>query len=263
MTSINNPAGRLKSLLDKGRGIDKATRLSQAWAQILEVDPKDKSTLLKHIGSLLALPADVRKEVTSLPELDHSVYLRWMPKVEKAFGILNLDMKWEQFYQHFTPEVMFGLDVCSEVLSRQAGQAELDEGQLTKLLEDVSSLLKELHSSDLPADLRERLAMHLVAVEDALKEYRIRGSRPVEAEVERLIGAVVRDPRLWKETRKTSAGEKFWLYMGRVAMLLAISVSAVQIGKDVVHVLPMSTHEEVINDGGDNEDEPAETEQEA
>lgn len=73
---------------------------------------------------------------------------------------------------------------------------------------------------------------HLLMVKNAIEEYRIRGIRPLETEIDRLTGAVIRNPTVWLTSRESDFGKRFWDTMGKLALATSIVVGGIQIGQD-------------------------------
>ena len=87
MASQSNPAGRLHELIVKAattRNPQSALTIKEAWRHALEVDPDDDSTLLRRLGLVYALPAQIRAQVSELPGETHELYLRHLPRIESA-----------------------------------------------------------------------------------------------------------------------------------------------------------------------------------
>lgn len=249
MKTSNNPAGRLHSLLMEGKEQSQQDRsISTVWAEILEVPPDDKGLLLRRVGQVMALPSSIKEAMSYIDDIDHSIYMRWLPEVEASFSILNFGMQWKNFIDRFNGEIMFGIEVCSEMLSRERPEKTANEELLADLSEKVNELLSEIDSADLSGNVWLYIRDHLVRVKEAIEEYRIRGIEPLESAFQQAVGGVVSSPEIYKETRRTQKGKRFWEIMGRLALVVAITVGSVQIGKDVVSFLPPPEAEDKANE---------------
>ena len=259
MSEINNPAGRLQTIVESGRGQPKDHRAFQVWPTILGIEERGKSDLLRHVGSVMTLPADIQEQIKQIGGIDHDLFLRWAPKVESAFSALNLQSRWGQFIDKFDGEVMYGIELCSHTLSQNSPQTNVDHAQVGSLLLEVNELLNEVvNSSNINAHLRRFIIGRLRDVRIALEEYQVLGSRAIEKEVEALIGAITRRPDLWKESRKTTVGDKFWRFMGRVAVVMTISVGTIQIGSNTVNMLSNPEQDDTFPHEGRASDETQE-----
>lgn len=192
--SLNNPAGRLHALLSEAgtppRENDRETA-RQKWAKTLAVEVKDSPTLLARLGEVMALPVEVRGAVKSLPEVDHDTYLGPLSNVEKSFGKLNLDALWSQCAREIDGTTMYSLKVCDELLSRQRPERTLPEDEREQLHEEVRNLRKDVQAKEKDKDLREFLLHHLKAMDDALQEYKISGTPPVEEAAKAILGGAL------------------------------------------------------------------------
>ena len=235
--SVNNPASRLVKIIQDGQKQKKDQQAADAWAAILNVPKDDKSLLLSRVGQVMALPGAIKGEIEQLDNINHQLHLKWLPSVEKSFGILNLQIQWKQFIERFNAETIFGLEVCDDALGRNRPEKVADPGSLESLLKDVNALIADLKEDELSPDLRDFIFEHLTLVKNAVEEYKIRGIRPLEAEVERLTGAVARNPQVWIRTRETDLGKRFWHVMGNLAIATTIVVGQLQIGHEVFDAL--------------------------
>ena len=102
----------------------------------------------------MTLPAAIREKISNVQGIDSSIFLKWLPRAETSFGILNFQMQWEQFIIRFDGEVMYGLEVCSDVLSKQYPENIISESSLSQLKTEVEELLSALTLADIPNDLK-------------------------------------------------------------------------------------------------------------
>ena len=126
MANLNNPAGRLMAIIAKGKKIPRATTSKLAWGTLLEVSSSDLALLLRQIGLVLDLPRQIRSGIGRIGEIDPTVYLRWIPKLEDALANIQFDTAWSDFMDGFDETITDGLAVCDDVLSR-CNPAELEQ----------------------------------------------------------------------------------------------------------------------------------------
>jgi len=238
MEISNNPAGRLHALLNEGKNKQMDKQASEIWSEILNVPKEDTGLLLRRVGHVLSLPSSVKEAMSYIEDLDHNIYLRWLSSVEASFSILNFQMQWKQFITRFDGEVMYGIEICSDRLSRERPEKTADENNLENLLEKVNELLTELDGTDLDANVWFYIYDHLIKIKEAIEEYKIRGIKPLEAVFEQTIGGLVLTPEIYQKSKDTNSGKRFWEVMGYLAIVVTITASSIQIGKDVVSLLP-------------------------
>jgi len=248
MEVSNNPAGRLHALLQEGKSkpIDKPA--SEIWAEILNVPKKDTGLLLRRVGYVLSLPSSVKEAMSYIDDLNHDIYLRWLPRVEASFSILNFQMAWKQFIERFDGEIMYGIEICSDRLSREKPEKTADESNIENLLDKVNGLLSDLDDVDLDTSEWFYIYDHLIKIKEAIEEHKIRGIKPLEAVFEKAIGGLVLTPEIYQKTKTTTNGKRFWEVMGYLAIVVTITASSIQIGKDVVSLLPQLEVEDMTKE---------------
>ena len=251
--NANNPAGRLHALLTEGHRKLKNKPAEEVWAELLDVPKENKSLLLRRLGHVMAILSAIRENVSNTKGIDPDIFLKWLPRAEASFGILNFQMQWEQFITRFDREVMYGLEVCSDVLSRQYPEKTISESSLTELKTEVEELLNILKSADIPNDLKQFIVERLLAVKSVLEEYVILGSVPIEKEVQSVIGALVIDQTIYKRACATPEGKRFWGVIRKILLVTQIAMGAIQIGTDVISFLPEPQDGDATQNGEDSE----------
>jgi hypothetical protein len=236
--NANNPAGRLHALLTEGHRKLKDKPAEEVWAELLDVPKENKSLLLRRLGHVMALPAAIREKISNVQGIDSSVFLKELPRAEASFGILNFQMRWEEFITRFDRAVMYGLEVCSDVLSKQYPEKTISESSLAQLKTEVEELLNVLTSADIPNDLKQFIVEHLLAVKSVLEEYVILGSVPIQKEIRSVFGALAIDQTIYKRTRATTEGKRFWGIMRKLLLVTQTVMGMIQIGTDVISLLP-------------------------
>lgn len=99
---------------------------------------------MRRVGHVLSLPSSIKEAMSYVDDIDRDIYLRWLPRVETSFSILNFQMAWRKFIERFDGEIMYGIEICSDRLSRERPEKIADEKLLSNLLEKVNQLLSEL-----------------------------------------------------------------------------------------------------------------------
>lgn len=190
MVYADNPAGRLHLILEEARGVSPNTTIRQAWAKVLAVDPEDRAQVLTAMGAVAALPNQIKKLVTAVPDVDTDLYLSWYDDVVEALNhgsILNA--KWMQFSSRLTPDVMLGIRHADHLLHRHAREARVAEDRIDEWHNEVKSLFTEIERSDMGPESRRYLLGHLASLDQAFLLHRVQGSLPLEAAVREVLGA--------------------------------------------------------------------------
>lgn len=252
MKNPNNPAGRLHALLLEGQKLPREKPAFENWMELLEVPEGDSGLLLRRIGYVMTLPSAVETEMSHVDDLDHGIYLKWLPRVVATFGILNFQLQWKQFIERFDGEIMYGLEICSDRLSREVPEKKADAKLMSTLLKKVNDMLTEVDAQGHTGSTWIFIRDHLVQIKEAIEDYKIRGIKPLEVAFENAVGAVVLKPELYEESQKTESGKQFWQIMGYLALVVTVTVGSIQIGKDIVSILPPPEIEEPALDKSKN-----------
>ncbi len=238
MEELNNPAARFHALLKKGQSKGKEEQCVNVWRELLQVPGNDTPLLLRRIGYVWELPRLIQDEIRELPDVNHDIYLKWLPRVNASITLVNFQNPWKTFIDRFDAEILYGIEICADALSRNRPEKTLSDSTLKDLSEKLSALLEEFSAQDFPASIAKFIRQRLEEIHSALEEYPYRGSSPLESVVENTFGKVVVSPEIYKESQNSNFGKKFWEYMGYVAVTVTVTTGAMQIGKDVVSLLP-------------------------
>jgi hypothetical protein len=90
-------------------------------------------------------------------------------------------------------------------------------------------------------------------VKSGLEEYVILGSVPIQKEIRSVFGALVIDQTIYKRTRATPEGERFWGIMRKLLSVTRIVTGAIQIGTDVISFLPEPQDGDATQNEGSSE----------
>lgn len=208
---LDNPAGRLHALFERYRDAGaKATR-QQAWAAALDVDHAEVPYEIGRVGQLLR---DVRAE-------HNQSDTRWYQSLPHHLDVLAECVFPE--HQPFAapasaampdPTAMDMLGAFSDRLHTHASEGVvLDAEQIECLASDARQLTEDVLASDLPPEVKRRVAHCLADVQAALEHMRTGGPEAAEKAVAALIGTAVlynagADPDASSKIAKFA--QKFW-----------------------------------------------------
>jgi len=237
MSNDNNPAGRLVSILRaaKAKGQDQ-NPARQVWADLLGVEQNNLPQLLVQLGHLIELPELIRKEISRHEDIDQAIFLKWLPKVQKSFSNINLTASFKNFMNPIDEAALDGLDFCSDLLSRRKPEKTLDQKELDSIYKDVSVLIDDILDSDTNQYLKQFMLEKLDDVIQAIRNYKIRGAKPIEKAVESTLGSIVTHKGIYEETKKSKNGSRFWKLLARVAIVVNIVAGSIQIGETAINL---------------------------
>lgn len=207
MSHTDNPAGRLLLVLQKSQKIDNEKKTNQAFAEIFDVDPKDRSEILHKLGLVNQLPYKIRKQVLSL-EINHNLFLKNLNKVEAAFSNINFAANWKRFKDSIDGETLLSLEHCSEVLSNELEEKDLDENDIESLKDKVNEFKDELSNYQIDPVLSRLIFEKLNDIERAIFDYRLSGTVLIQKEVDAAITNALMRVDLLEKDKETS---KKWI----------------------------------------------------
>jgi hypothetical protein len=238
MEKLNNPAARLLALLRKARSrIDSKNDSATVWARLLKVPKEDGALLLKRLGGVMELPALIQERVQSYDDVTHSLYLKWVPKVEMAFRATRLNGTFGNFNQHIDDATIYGLEHCADLISKRDAEPEITSDDLNCFRQQIESLIEEVKQAEIETNLRKFILKHLFAIRNAIEEYELFGAAPLITAFGETIASTITDPQQAVKTSKSSQGNKFWKCIAALSVLLAVGDKGLKLTQGVVNLL--------------------------
>jgi hypothetical protein len=235
MALPNNPASRLLRVLTAVRGQNPLTPSLPVWGAVLV--EKDGARLLQRLGKVFALPQRVREEILKIEGLNHDRYLRWIPDLEKAFLGQALVGTIQGFRDFITQDLLDRIEFCADQLSERRPEKSLSNEELESLRNELSEIDAELKSAKIDSALKEYISRQLAEIISAIGNYDLEGIGPLERALHATVGAAVTDWDTTRKVRETSAGQRFWKFVGRAAIVINLLHTALQLPSDFQHLL--------------------------
>ena len=238
---INNPAGRLLTLINSGRPQQyKKETTRKVWSILLNVEEDDTQKLLKRIGYISSIPDNIEKQIKSIESLNHKVYLKYLPRVKNLLnGNLNYQSTWNTFIDNFAQPIIDNLEVCSEILSRERPEKVIENQYLDIVISDIEELLELAKSDKSSSQVNDFVTRSLLNLKNSIEEYSILGSVPIEKEIQTTIGSLVTVNINHDELIQNSKGKKLFKIVGGLIFLLGITA-------DVKTIAPSSTIHQLL-----------------
>jgi hypothetical protein len=194
-TLPGNPAARLLGLImDAGAGPEDS-QIKQVWARVLHAEDDD-SLLLRRLGIVYGLPQAIRDQVATLPNENHQLLLKQIPKIEGALQ-RNIYEQWSNIRQQIDEALIHSLEMISFLLDREKTEPSVDKEALADLHERVVEFYETLADDrildnlKLDPDLRMFLLRQLERMRTAIQEVRWRGASALQEAGEAVVGAIV------------------------------------------------------------------------
>ncbi|MNX95281.1 hypothetical protein D3C86_1275500 [compost metagenome] len=245
MSTTNNAAGRLLDILIRGRELPTNVAMYENWAHLLSVPKNDKALLLQRVGRVMELPSQIKDSLINIPEIRHEAYLRWAPKVEEAFSIINLDIHWSNFIQRIDDSVLFSLEMCEDTIQRYFPEKPAKNNDLNELLSAIDDLLSDVREDEtINERLKAFILVHLLTIKHAIEEYEICGLEPIERAIESTIGGAVMHSEARPRMDSIAPLKRFWDIFTKALLVLQFVHSGFEVSADIHPILPLWPKEE-------------------
>jgi len=221
---FDNPAERLLSILENGKGIVDTTNCRQAWHKLLILKSPTESELMSRLGRVMDLPHQIVQLLDSIGENDDSMNKHWITKVSAGFMQQNLNSAWSTFNTHIDAHSISYLKMCSKLLRAHSKIKGLTEDELDKIREQLQELIQSVESSDIDPSVKEYLFRSLKRIIISIDEYFITGVTPLIDSIETTFGHAVANSDFRDAMKKSDIGEDFWDALFKVSSVVSLSV---------------------------------------
>lgn len=193
---LDNPAGRLRALMEEAKSISADVKRLRAWRTLLcpEDENAPTSAVLSRLAEMMQLPAAIRSAVDASDADDayRELLLKDLPDWEKAFGnaLLQFDGLWATFLTQFSLHHYRSLEHLDLYLSRHKGGESISEEDLDDLLIKTGDLAADVRTSALDDDVKHFLLQNLERIRHALEVYRISGTEAMVDAFESVMGSL-------------------------------------------------------------------------
>lgn len=231
--SSSNPAGRLHQALSAALKQPNNASMGKVWANVFDVDSKDRGEVLR-LALTLANQIDLaKKEVRAVSGAEHDLYLKHLEAVETAFCETSLNENLKRFASRLGNNkgtTLEALAFASDMLRRENSKGELAADERQDLLEMVEEVASAIHQADVDADLKAVLMEHVERLRRAILEYELRGREGIVETLDMNLGFAL---RAWPEAEtEDEAGiiRKFGDWMIRCYVLVDAATGLAEIG---------------------------------
>jgi hypothetical protein len=201
--SLNNPAGRLYSLLVQLREF-RGNAIQQAWASTLGVDPAD---VTRHMSEVARLVWELDR-VLSTPGMERAAAPINRYKAQLLEAAFPISTSFGNDVAAIIPpdEAYDALGLLADYLATAAPEGPIpsDEEQ-RDLLEKLQGLIDEVAAEDLPDSVMRLVLNRLRGVQEALENIRTGGPGAVQRATEALLGAAFASSVMNEKAGKSKA----------------------------------------------------------
>lgn len=269
MTHDDNPAGRLYALLSKLQNADRNAAFQDVWPTVLSqlnVKSGDRPELLRCLAHVLALPAQAKAALESVPNVNFNTHLRWYePVCDYLARATLLNATRGSAGAEVSDATLFSLEVCSDVLHERFPHAEVTDTQLADIADRINDLKAAVEEARNDGSLDPALDKFLSELAGALargvNDFPIRGEEALTDAYDLFFGRVTRNRDATLKVQKDHP--KVWERMNRAFAAFAIVISVlgngVQLEQNIAHAIegpskPATTNVYVVEPGSTSTD---------
>ncbi|MEK9502274.1 hypothetical protein [Gaopeijia maritima] len=169
-----NSATRVRELLLSAKEQPESRETAAIWADVLGVERSAIGAIAQGVG-LVAGEVEAIRAAMAETDVDPGLYTVALNNAALALGTKNLSAHWKQHRHHISDVTLQGIGWCAHALP--SDDAEVAEGDLSKLRKLLSDFEAELASTELDDALRAFLLRQMATIRRALAEYRVVGAK--------------------------------------------------------------------------------------
>ena len=238
----NNPASRLYEILTlalkNGAKIGVRNRTAKSvLSEVLDIDTEDSSELFDGISKLFTLIKDTELAINKLYNVDIELYQSTIQEIKEAFQNFNVVGEWSEIANKIDRGTTEKLKFCADALSRQQGEIPLNVEEMNELHKEVRVLLERVIDAELNEDIRSFIFDKLQDIEQAIINYKFKGSEGLQRVIEATLGAATLMNEDIRKEGENPIVASFFTTITRVASMLSIYSNTKQLGADVGRVL--------------------------
>jgi len=236
----NNPAGRLYEILlmamKIGERAAKHKTAKSVLAEVLDINTHDSIEFFDGVNKLFTLIKDTELAINKLYNVNIELYQSPIKEIKEAFRDFNLGGEWSKIADKIDRGTLEKLKFCADALSRQQGEIPLNVEEMNELHNEVRALLERVLDAELNDDIRSFIFDKLQDIEQAIINYKFKGSEGLQRIVEATFGATLMNEDIRKEGENPLVAS-FFTTITRIASMLSIYTNTKQLGADVGRVL--------------------------
>nr|WP_313227519.1 hypothetical protein [Stenotrophomonas pavanii] len=235
---VDNPAGRLLSIVERGHRIKHQDSCRESWAILLDVPANDQSLLMQRVSLVMALPARISDVLKAdFPMLyESNAHQHVVSCLNKAFINQHMAGNWASFIGHVDGHVASNLKFMSQLFETSRPSKAMSSEEILDIRARTEALINIVISGDFPPAMKKSLVDKLKAVIDALDSYYVFGAEPVLNAVAATIGAAYLSPD-YRAAANTEAGKEFASSLANLANAVTVATAVVQLGISSVPLL--------------------------
>ncbi|MES2205496.1 MAG: hypothetical protein V4525_01720 [Pseudomonadota bacterium] len=225
----DNPAARLKVILENGFKAPKDKQCIVTWGELLHVKENDTKEIFTRLSKVMELPAKITYQLQMhFPQYVETSDL-WRAPIEAAFINQQLGAKWDSFINHINPHCIAHLGLIGEILHSKFLLNLPPEDEISKLISELNTILTDVENSSLPINIKLYLTQELMELIKMMREYKIIGLEPIIKQTESIIGHSHRDNSFYTFLKDHEIGQRVLDNLSAISSILTIYLSIPQL----------------------------------
>lgn len=209
ISSMENSAARLLSILENGKDHPKTEICSAVWMTLLGAESNYE--IPGKLGKLLH-QADQTAGIIIAAHPDEAEAVKyWRQRIFAALNETPLGGQWQNFYKHIDGHVLNYLRGHAKLINFDNPQKAVPADTLCHIRELALEAKNSLIESNLEAIVKLNLAKKLSEIIESIDDYKITGFSEVFDTASSLIGQIIQLPESRKSAlRESAASSKIW-----------------------------------------------------
>lgn len=225
----DNEALRLYEALQKLKNISGNTKLSDAFALVLQVDTNNLSKILIGIGQLNAYVDSIAQSCKDSPSIALQ-FERWSPRINRSFSNIHINNHLSQFTQYYDDEVLFLIKTTHLALTeRLEHKVILEKEKIDQLIQELEELKQNFESKEVSHSVKSYILSQLNQLIINLKQYEILGTSNIQDTIESSIGHLITSKEYANFMQTDTLGKSLLDKLVAIGAVLQIIESGTQI----------------------------------
>jgi len=236
---MSNPAARLHAILLRSKQQELRNKnMLIAWRTVLQLPEQlDDLITMNRVSKVFTLPSIISDQIQRFSDLDEELYLGWRQDLSTALRVINFNAQFNDFSQRLSDSLLISIRFCAHELDKRAPEKDVSREELDSLRESAWLLYEQVVKADLPNEISRYLLDYLYLIIEAIDDYDVTGAVGMERALNAVLGTIITDSARAENVRKSQFGEKFWIVVTKVGVVLKLAKTATELAEGVRKLL--------------------------
>jgi hypothetical protein len=225
----DNPAARLKAILETGKRHPGGHRCLDVWCVALGVRPDQTSEFFERLGKVMELPNKTRRLIKTYYPHQIESSEACLSKIDSAFQSQSLNGTWGTFANQIDEHAMSVLGFMADMLHSKVSAIVVSQDELEQIFNSFKELLDVVDASNISNSLKQYFANEINDLLNAIRDYKISGAVPILKQAESMAGHVLLDPEYASFLKDHELGKRVLDNLNAMAAVLSVAVSLPQL----------------------------------